>query len=315
MEIHKDKKILSRRRFLKLAGAATVSTATVVALESCATKPAQESGIVPSTGNAIVPIEKQYPEVPYTPGQIPDPSKLMFFSPDEAALVDAICSRILPGDAADPGAHEAEVVIYIDRKLSWNENNGFVEPTFFRGPYAKVYEGDTPPGPDTDTVVYVKKSEIDRYGFQGSQTPQETYHKGLASVDNYAQSKFKKKFIDLTPDQQDQILTDMEQGKATGFDEPIAASFFQKLRDDTIEGMFADPVYGGNRDMVGWKLIGYPGAQRAYTPVDLHDEQHIRPPQDMLMLHPFHPGQPANSDVIVPPSGSDNSMPIGTQQP
>jgi gluconate 2-dehydrogenase gamma chain len=97
----------------------------------------------------------------------------------------------------------------------------------------------------------------------------------------------------------------MDNGDATGFSDPTNRVFFKTLRDDVIEGMFADPVYGGNKNMVGWKLIGYPGAQRAYTPVDMHTEGNVRPPQSIAEMHMFHPGQDVNPDVIVPPSGSN----------
>jgi gluconate 2-dehydrogenase gamma chain len=115
-------------------------------------------------------------------------------------------------------------------------------------------------------------------------TPQEIYRSGLGFVDDYAQSKFKKDFIDLSTDQQDQILTDMEADEATGFEGPSAKAFFTQLRNDTIEGMFSDPMYGGNRDMVGWKLIGYPGAQRSYTPDDLKNTSFSREPQSLAQL-------------------------------
>jgi gluconate 2-dehydrogenase gamma chain len=232
---------------------------------------------------------------------------LKFFTEDEARLMDAIAGRILPGTPDDPGAREADVFFYIDQKLAYDQNDGFVEPTYFKPPFAEPYEGDTPPAPKpgAEKTIPVKKSEIDRYGFQSKATPQETYRKGLASVDKYAMLKFQKKFVDLTEAQQDQILTDMDEGKAKGFTSPSDRSFFKTLREDVIEGMFSDPAYGGNRDKVGWKLIGYPGAQRAYTPVDLNTEGNVRPPQSIVELHQFHPGQNANPDVIVPPSGSN----------
>src|SRR5205085_7933467 len=128
-------------------------------------------------------------------------------------------------------------------------------------------------------VVWVKKSELPRYGFQSIQSPREIYRIGIASVDRYSQQKFQKKFVDLSEDQQDQIVSDMAADKAEGFDKPSGKEFFTVLRTDTINGMFADPAYGGNKDMVGWKLIGYPGAQRAYTPTDIKSEGHIRSPQ------------------------------------
>jgi len=76
----------------------------------------------------------------------------------------------------------------------------------------------------------------------------------------------------------------MEADKATGFEGPGAKAFFTQLRNDTIEGMFSDPMYGGNRDLVGWKLIGYPGAQRFYTPDDIKNPNLQRDPQSLAEL-------------------------------
>ena len=298
-----EKKRVNRRTFLKLAGFSALATgATGALLQSCA-PPNPVQNIAP--GATLVPTNDQYPEVPWAPTATPEANQLKFFTPDEAKEVDALVSRIMPGSPEDPGAHEAGVVIYIDRKLDTHQNNGFVRPTYFRPPFAKPYTGDKPPAPDNDQVVFVQMSELDRYGFQSDHTPQEQYHLGLQGVNQYTNQKFGKDFVDLSNDQQDQVLTDMSEAKAKGVDATNGAAFFNTLRDDTINGMFADPAYGGNRNMVGWKLIGYPGAQRAYTPQDIHDETHLRPPQSLADLHDFHPGQESSPNVVAPPSGSE----------
>ena len=67
----------------------------------------------------------------------------------------------------------------------------------------------------------------------------------------------------------------MADNEATGFEPLSPESFFHTLRRYTNEGMFSDPAYGGNRNMVGWKLIGYPGAQRAYTPDEIQVERKL----------------------------------------
>ena len=73
--------------------------------------------------------------------------------------------------------------------------------------------------------------------------------------------------------------------------------------EDTYEGMFSDPVYGGNRDYIGWKLVGYPGAQRAYTPYELmHGPQHKRV-QASRDMPPMNPGVPQDH-VILPIAGT-----------
>jgi gluconate 2-dehydrogenase gamma chain len=70
--------------------------------------------------------------------------------------------------------------------------------------------------------------------------------------------------------------------------------------------MFSDPVYGGNRNFVGWQLIGYPGAQRAYLPDEIAVEGSglTREIWSLTNMPHFHPGQPANPNVVLPVSGS-----------
>jgi gluconate 2-dehydrogenase gamma chain len=242
-------------------------------------------------------------EVPPTPTSPPPTDMLRFFSADEARTVDAITARIMPGDPSDPGAHEAGVVTYIDNALAFG--NGFDEPTYMEPPFAKEYEGDTPPADSNGyQVVYVKKDELGRYGFQSQLTHRETYRMGLKALDAYAQSKGGQNFADLPPDQQDAVLTDMENDQASSFDDkPKASDFFKLLQKHTIEGMFADPVYGGNRNSAGWKLVGYPGAMRAYTWRDLKDESTPFGPQSIDDLAPFHPGQGAGQHELLPVSG------------
>src|SRR5690606_35970440 len=139
---------------------------------------------------------------------------------------------------------------------------GFNESTYREPPYAQIYEGDTPPeSDDAYQTIWVSADEIERYGYQAILSPREVYRLGVAGVDTYARSKHNAPFTDLTEDQQDGIIEDMVNGEATvGFDQFSSASFFAVLRRHTAEGMFSDPAYGGNRDMAGWKLIGYPGA-------------------------------------------------------
>ena len=69
------------------------------------------------------------------------------------------------------------------------------------------------------------------------------------------------------------MIAALEQGKAPGFTWPTAQAFFNTVRTHTIEGMFADPVYGGNKDFAGWRLVGFPGAQPLYSARDLQNEE------------------------------------------
>jgi gluconate 2-dehydrogenase gamma chain len=90
------------------------------------------------------------------------------------------------------------------------------------------------------------------------------YASGLAAVDAYARTSAGKPFAELAPSRQDAVLRDLEQNVATGFT-PNAATFFELVLGHTLEGTFSDPHYGGNRDFVGWELIGYPGLRLAVT--------------------------------------------------
>ena len=99
------------------------------------------------------------------------------------------------------------------------------------------------------------------------------YRRGIAQLDAYCQATFKEPFAKLPAPRQDEVITALEQGKATGFTHPTAQAFFNTLRTHTIEGMFADPVYGGNKDFAGWRLVGFPGAHPAFTPADMASKE------------------------------------------
>jgi gluconate 2-dehydrogenase gamma chain len=270
---------VSRRSFLKGSGAAVASAgaATVGTVAVLDGHPARAQGSPSAHAPDHVAMQ----------GTESERRAVLFFDPHEAQTVDAIVSRLLPGTADDPGAHEAGVVFYIDQALG-GPNLGYTLKTYTQGPFLVTSDEPVPVEAASSRDIYdyvlVASEQVSRYGYQSMLTPQEAYRRGLGFVDAYAQSLFKKNFADLSADQQDQILTDMEADKATGFDGPGAKAFFTQLRNDTIEGMFSDPMYGGNQNMVGWTLINYPGAQRNYTPDDIKNPNFQRAPQSMAEL-------------------------------
>ncbi|HWM13543.1 MAG TPA: gluconate 2-dehydrogenase subunit 3 family protein [Gaiellaceae bacterium] len=91
-----------------------------------------------------------------------------------------------------------------------------------------------------------------------------TYSAGLAAVDSYAEERFGAPLADLSPTQQDVVLTAMEENVATGFPGGSRA-FFELVREHCLQGMFGDPVHGGNEDFVGWDLIGFPGVKLGFS--------------------------------------------------
>jgi gluconate 2-dehydrogenase gamma chain len=98
---------------------------------------------------------------------------------------------------------------------------------------------------------------------------QDFYRRGVAQLDAHCSKTYGKPFRSLTAAQQDETITAIEQGKAPEFVWPSAQAFFNTMRTHTMEGMFADPVYGGNKDFAGWRLVGFPGAQPIFTPEDM----------------------------------------------
>jgi len=98
---------------------------------------------------------------------------------------------------------------------------------------------------------------------------QDFYRRGCVGLEAHCQGAHKKSFVQLSAAEQDDVIRAMEQNKAAGFTWPTAQAFFNTLRTHTIEGMFADPVYGGNKDFAGWRLVGFPGAQPAFTEADM----------------------------------------------
>ena len=207
--------------------------------------------------------------VPWTAGLADSPQaswegELRFFTSAEAAFIDAAVARLIPADHLGAGAKEAGVTTFLDRQLAGSY--GRAERWYMRGPW---HDGT--------------KSQ----GYQSRLSPAQLYRVAIEAVDERCRQTFSGKvFAELSHDQQDSVLTDIEKGKLKieeigphtvaieGAKGPHSDTFFAVLMQNTIEGFFSDPIYGGNRDMVGWKLIGFPGARYDYRPyVGRHGEK------------------------------------------
>ena len=161
----------------------------------------------------------------FTPAE-PDSQAWMFFNETEARTVEAIAARVIPSEPHAPGAREAGVVIYIDRAVA-----GY---------------------------------------FRGLQT---LYRAGIQELNDLSGSRFNAAFAALSEVQQDGILAELDgrkhdpnpNGDTMEESDSLLMRFFLVVRDHTMQGMFCDPMYGGNRNGVGWKMIGFPGAQWGYS--------------------------------------------------
>ena len=164
-----------------------------------------------------------------------------FFSGDERAFVRAAIDRLIPADGLGAGATAAGVDVFIDAQLA--------------GPFGQA------------AGVYMHapfRLGAKEQGYQLPFTPAQIYRIGIQRVDEHCRAQFKTNFAGLKPDQQDQVLHDLEDGKLD-FGEIPSTNFFGLLLQNAQEGFLADPIYGGNRDFAGWKLIGYPGPRYNYV--------------------------------------------------
>jgi gluconate 2-dehydrogenase gamma chain len=284
---------ISRRDFLKIAATGAAGTAF---LGGCEWGRDEQAGLPATT----LPRSEQYPAVPPAPSEPPSPDRLRFFTAQEARTIEALAARIFPGDEDDPGARELGVLIYIDYTLSLAD---FVEPTYHAPPFAEPFSGEQPPQWGDNEVVWIPEDELERYGFQSSLTPREVYRMGVVALNRYSRQEAGSDFADLGDDEQDVIVEALAEDEATGFEPFSAEGFLQMVLRHTNEGIFADPIYGGNRDLAGWRLIGYPGAQRAYTPDQILQEDFMREPWGLEDLPPAYPGRPDHPDAVVPPRG------------
>ena len=154
-----------------------------------------------------------------------------------------------------PGGKEAGCAVFIDRQLA--------------GPYGRD-EGLYDRGP------FMKGAKTQ--GEQSAKNRGELYRSGLAGLEHYCQSQAGKSWVDLPVERQDEILQGIESGsiELEGID---GKTFLVHFVKDVQEGFFADPLYGGNRDMCAWKMIGFPGARYDYRDwVGRHNERYPHPP-------------------------------------
>src|SRR6267143_4266957 len=224
----------SRRNFLKSAAALGAAIPAGAAAQS---KPAPHADH-----------EKQHAQHMRTATAAAQQRPYMFLSQTEAAFLDAAVARLIPKDELGPGAKEAGVSYFIDQQLF----GGY-------GTMAKKYkQGPWPEG-------------TPQQGYQSPRTPAEVYRAAIRDTNNHCRKQHGKTFDALSSAQQDEVLRGLDEGKIE-LESVRAQFFFNMLLNNTIEGFFADPVYGGNRDKAGWKLVGFPGVAAVYTTyIDKHN--------------------------------------------
>jgi gluconate 2-dehydrogenase gamma chain len=215
---------IGRREFLTAAGAAAAVLAPAQLAEAQQAQPVTPSATAPVAAPAAPPADEP----------------LLTLTATEHAFFAAAADTIIPADNLSPSGSDCGVANFIDRQLAGAYGTG-----------ARLYrQGPFPKG----------KPE---QGYQLSLNPREFFRAGVASANEFTRKTWAKDFDRLNEEQRIAALQAMEAGKAEfkGFG---SAMFFNALLQITMEGFFADPMYGGNRDMAAWKMVGYPGLPATY---------------------------------------------------
>ena len=159
-----------------------------------------------------------------------------FLNPEEAAFVEALVDHMIPADDLTPKGSDIGLNVFIDRALAGGWGKG--ERLYMQGPW---------------------KQGTPSQGYQLPLTPAELYRNGIAASNAHCVKTYKKTFDKLSEAERQEFLLALQGGKVTFDDGLPSRVFFGTMYQTVMEGMFADPMYGGNKDKAGWKLIGFPG--------------------------------------------------------
>jgi gluconate 2-dehydrogenase gamma chain len=250
-EEKQEKKVTSRREFLKKSGYVTGGVIGGGVLGGLIGNQFWDTG----TDTQVAPAETQQFD-----------QALQYFKNNaDFEILSHATERIFPTDENGPGAIELGVPYYIDHQLAgrWGIN----AREYRQGPF---YKGEP------------------TQGYQSQLKHHEIFDLGIEALNDYSQSTFNENFTNLDAEQQNEVLVAFDEDEV---EMSIISSslFFELLRTLTIEGVYADPLYGGNKGMEGWKMKEYPGVQMSYTeqieseefieiePVSLHERFNSSP--------------------------------------
>jgi len=194
-------------------------------------------------GTAALAAGTAAPAAAQTPASVTpsaDTEPLLTLTATEHAFIVVAVDTIIPADELSPSGSDCGVATFVDRQLAGAYGTG--ARLYRQGPFPKA------------------KPEL---GYQLALNPREFFRSGIEQANAWTRKTYGKDFDRLSYQDRDAALKAMEEGKAPfpGFSSRM---FFDALLQITMEGFFADPIYGGNRDMAGWKMVGYPGLPATY---------------------------------------------------
>jgi gluconate 2-dehydrogenase gamma chain len=174
---------------------------------------------------------------PAAPAAAPAAIGYSFLNLEEAAFVEALVDHMVPADELTPKGTDIGINIYIDRALAGAWGKG--DRLYMQGPW---------------------KLGVPSQGYQLPLTPAQLYRAGIEATNAYCRKTYGGKTFDRVDEtQREEVLIGLSAGKVA-FDGGLPAGvFWTTVYQTVMEGMFSDPIYGGNRNKVGWKLINFPG--------------------------------------------------------
>ncbi len=228
---------IPRRKFL--LGAGIASTAVATGLSQAEPTAAAAAQALASAAAA--------PAAPAAP----QPEPLLALNETEHAFIVAAVDTLIPADDLSPSGSDCGVATFIDRQLASAWGGG-----------AKMYRA----GP-------FRKGKPEQ-GYQLALTPAEFFSAGIAAANAWSRKTYGHDFDRLNPDIRVAALKAMQEGRAE-FADFSSPAFFARLLAIAMEGFFSDPIYGGNRNKAGWRMIGFPGLPATY--INLYEEYRDKP--------------------------------------
>jgi gluconate 2-dehydrogenase gamma chain len=199
------------------------------------------------------------PETALSADHLPRPAQTgagfrVFTDEADRKMLAAVFDRLIPADEHGPSATQAGCLEFLDDQLAGDYGAG------------KALYLTEPLRPENEEEIMGAPQFL--------ATPRQRYGTGLKALDAYAQKAHGAGLAGLAPEQIDDILSELEAGHINLGEGVNGQAFFELMLQNAREGYLADPLYGGNRGMAGWKMIGFPGARYDYRPyVDRRGEK------------------------------------------
>lgn len=256
----KEEKKFSRRDFLKTTGAATGGIIGGSLLGGVI-----GYGIDDSAAPATESDSDEHSDVASNGEPVHNNGYMFFTKHSDRETLEAAMERIFPEDDLGPGAAALGAAYFLDTQLAGDYGSNARE--YMQGPF---YEG------------------LPTQGYQSRLNRREYFTLGIERLNAVSNEAHEVDFRQLEPDQMDDILTQFQEGEADmGVPAHTATSsgFFDLLRTATLEGVYADPIYRGNRGMEGWKMKNFPGHQMEYMDEIADEEFHEIDPMSVAEGH------------------------------